>query len=63
MFSLLDSHFASPRMPIMEASVTMNGCIRKAATTAPFTAPTSAAAATAAEIASRIWAPFPVPPQ
>ena len=45
MFSLFESHFASPRTPIMVASVTMKGWIRRVAITAPFTAPAGADAA------------------
>ena len=36
MFSLFESHFARPRSPIIEASVTTNGWIRNVATSTPF---------------------------
>jgi len=52
MFSLLVSHFARPRNPIIDASVTMNGCTLKVAIATPFKAPASVDKATAAAIAS-----------
>ena len=58
MFSLLVSHFARPRSPIMDASVTMNGCTRIVAMVRPLIAPASMDAATATATAIAMWLPY-----
>ena len=59
MLVLLVSRLARPRMPIMEARVTMKGWIRRLAMTNPFNAPTSADPARAHAMAKRIFAAVP----